>query len=250
MSRVFLPKAVLTWHPSNTISFGIDADRGYNGGGAGFTYFPPFTAYTYSPEYVWDYEGFVRANLADGRVALTGNVFYSRYHNMQLPYQLSAESIVIRNADSAETHGAEISAAWRAVQDLQVFTTLGLLKTEITSDPGSGAEGNDLPRSPRLTADFGIKYARPQGFEFSIDARYSDTYFSDVLDTPRAKVGPLWLANTQLGYQFPHTRVFGFVRNIFNSDSPILIAPGATPDADIANIQHPRTYGMGVQVDF
>jgi iron complex outermembrane recepter protein len=250
VNRVFLPKAVLTWHPSSTISFGVDADRGYNGGGAGFTYFPPFAAYTYSPEYVWDYEGFVRASLADGRVALTANVFYSRYHDMQLPYQLSAESIVIRNADAAETHGAEISAVWRAVQNLQVFTSLGLLKTEITNDPGSGAEGNDLPRSPRLTADFGIRYSHPQGVEFSVDARYSDTYFSDVLDTPRAKVGPLWLANTQLGYQFPHTRVFGYVKNIFNSDSPILIAPGATPDADIANIQHPRTYGIGVQVDF
>jgi outer membrane receptor protein involved in Fe transport len=169
---------------------------------------------------------------------------------MQLPYQLSAQSIVIRNADSAETHGAEISAAWRALQDLQVFATLGLLKTEITKDPGSGAEGNDLPRSPLLTADFGIRYSHPQGLEFSFDARYSDSYFSDVLDTPRAKVGSFWLANTQLGYQFPHTRVFGYVRNLFNADNPILIARGATPAADIANIQHPRTYGIGVQVDF
>jgi iron complex outermembrane receptor protein len=250
VSRVFLPKAIFAWHPTNTFTVGVDADRGYNGGGAGFTYFPPFTSYTFSPEYVWDYEGFVRASLADGRLALTGNVFYSRYHDMQLPFYLGAQSIVIRNANEAETHGLEFNARWHALQNMEVFGMVGLLKTEITSDPGSGAEGNNLPRSPLLTTDFGVRYTHSRGFEFNVDARYSDSYFSDVLNTPRAKVGSFWVANAQLGYRFPHTRVFGYANNIFNGDNPILISPGATPNADVANLLHPRTYGAGVQVDF
>ncbi len=250
LNKVFLPKAVFTWHPTSTLTFGVDADRGYNGGGAGFTYFPPFASYTFRPEYVWDYEGFVRASLADGRLALIGNVFYSRYHDMQLPFYLSAQSVVIRNANEAETHGLEFSARWHASRNLEIFAMMGLLKAEINNDPGSGAEGNDLPRSPLLTADFGVRYTHPRGFEFNVDSRYSDSYFSDVLNTPRAKVGSFWVANAQLGYQFPHTRVFGYVNNIFNGDNPILIAPGATPNADSANILHPRTYGVGVQVDF
>ncbi|HEX4243079.1 MAG TPA: TonB-dependent receptor [Steroidobacteraceae bacterium] len=248
--KAFLPKLVLSWHPTKTITFGVDAQRGYNGGGAGFTYAPPFASYTYDPEYVWNYEGFVRASLADGKVMLTANAFYSRYHDMQLPFNLSALSAVIRNADDAETHGLEFGARWRPVRALELFSDIGLLKAKITSYPGSGTEGNDLPRSPALTGDFGVNYTVLGGLELDVDARYSDDYFSDVPNTLRLKVGPYWVSNAQAGYRFQHWRVFGYVKNIFNSDRPTLLYPGTTPDLDSANILHPRAYGLGVQVDF
>jgi outer membrane receptor protein involved in Fe transport len=248
--KAFLPKLILSWHPTKMITVGVDAQRGYNGGGAGFTYAPPFASYTYDAEFVWNYEGFVRASLADGKVLLTANAFYSRYHDMQLPFNLSALSAVIRNADQAETHGLEFGARWRPVHGLELFSDIGLLKTKITSYPGSGTEGNELPRSPTLTGDFGVNYTATGGLELDVDARYTDDYFSDVTDTPRLKVGPYWVSNAQAGYHFGHWRVFSYVKNIFNSDRPTLLYPGVTPDMDSANILHPRAYGVGVQMNF
>jgi iron complex outermembrane recepter protein len=248
--EVFLPKLVLTWHAMPGLTVGTVVGRGYNGGSAGFTYSEPFESYTFDPEYVWNYEAFVRASLADGKVALIGNVFFSQYKDMQLPFSLSELSTVIRNADKAETYGVELGAKWRPVRDLELFGEVGLLQTKVTSYPGSGIEGNDLPRSPATTANVGMIYDHPSGLQFTIEARYSEAYYSDVLSDPRGKIDPYWLANAQVGYTFSRVKVFAYGSNLFDADDPIFIYPGATPAEDSANILRPRTYGVGVQVEF
>ena len=245
--KVFLPKLVLSWHPSETLTIGTVAGRGYNGGGAGFTYEPPFVAYTFEPEYVWNYEVFMRSTLAGGRVSLTANAFLSQYDDIQLPFNLSPLSTVIRNADEAETRGLELNARVQALPGLEIFGGIGLLDTEVKKYPASGIEGNALPRSPKLSGDFGFAYTHPRGIEASFDARYSSSYYSDVLSDPLGRTDPYWIANAQLAYRFSHTRVFGYVSNVFDDHDALLIFPGLV---DAANIIRPRTYGVGVQLSF
>jgi iron complex outermembrane recepter protein len=244
----FLPKLVLTWHLSDDLTVGTLAARGYNGGGAGVTFAEPFETYTFEPEYVWNYEAFARATLADGKVMLTGNLFLSDYEDIQLPFSLSALSTVIRNADEAQTYGAELSATWQAAPSLQLSSGFGLLDTKIKNYPDSGVEGNSLAFSPAFTADLGAQY-RHAGFELSFDARYSDAYYSDVRNDPRAKTDPYWLVNSQLGYTFSRVRVFGFVNNLLDSGKPVFRYPGDEFNPVSATILRPRTYGIGLQVD-
>jgi iron complex outermembrane recepter protein len=244
----FLPKLVLTWHLTDDLTVGTLAARGYNGGGAGVTFAEPFETYTFDPEYVWNYEAFARTTLADGKLMLTGNLFLSEYTDIQLPFNLSALSTVIRNADEAQTYGAELSATWQASPDLQLSSGLGLLESEIKSYPGSGVEGNSLAFSPAYTADLGALY-RHAGFELSFDARYSDAYYSDLRNDPRAQTDPYWLVNSQLAYNFSHVRVFGFVSNLFDSGDPVFRYPGDEFNPVSATILRPRTYGIGLQVD-
>ena len=222
----FLPKLVLSWHPSKTSTVGALVTRGYNGGSAGFTFNPPFLAYTFEPEYVWNYEGFARTILADGHLTLSGNVFYSDYKDMQLPYQLGPGSSVVRNADKVTTRGAEVMATWNVTKELRLSAGLGTTKSDIKSFPDSGAEGNELPRAPKFTGSVGISYSRPQGLDFSFDARHSGSYFSSLLNDPLARVGSYWIANTQLGYSFRNVRVFGYARNLFDSGDPAADLPG------------------------
>jgi outer membrane receptor protein involved in Fe transport len=54
--RAFLPKFGIAWHATEELTVGAVVARGYNGGGAGFTYDVPFTSYVFDPEYVWNYE--------------------------------------------------------------------------------------------------------------------------------------------------------------------------------------------------
>jgi outer membrane receptor protein involved in Fe transport len=177
---------------------------------------------------------------------------------MQLPFDLNPDpdiwAVVIRNADSAITYGAEFGARWLATPELELFADLGLLKTEITDYPGSGVQGNELANAPVFTADFGAIYRHESGLDVSADARVSDGYFSSVNNDPRGKTDPYVVVNAQVGYRLsdddPDTRIFAFVTNIFDSGEPVLIEPGATPADDAALLLHPRAFGIGLEMRF
>ncbi|MGE0666874.1 MAG: TonB-dependent receptor [Sphingomonadales bacterium] len=250
----FLPKFSLAWNASEDLTVGVVASRGYNGGAAGFTYDPPFVSYTYDAEYVWNFEAFVRAQAWDDRVSIVGNVFYNRYKNMQLPFDLNPDpdiwSYVVRNADRAVTYGAELSTRVQVIEGLELFANFGLLKTEVTHYPGSGIEGNELARSPSFSTDFGLFYSHPIGLEVSADARYTDSYFTEVVNDPLGQVDPYWMVNAQVAWNFENVRVFVAVKNIFDSRKPVMLYPGAVLAEDTATVQQPRTVLAGVQAHF
>src|SRR3546814_7831017 len=51
-----------------SVTVGATVGRGYNAGGAGFAFNPPFPSFTYDKEMVWNYEGFARASLLGGKI--------------------------------------------------------------------------------------------------------------------------------------------------------------------------------------
>lgn len=248
--NAFLPKLGAAWHVNDALTVGSTVSRGYNAGGAGITFAAPFVNYTYKPEYVWNYETYGRVDLMGGRLRLNGNLFYADYKNLQLPFSLGTNSSVIRNADEAAVYGSELGARWKATPELELFGEIGLLKTEVLSYPGSGAEGNDLPHAPALTGTVGLSYQPLPGLELGMDARYSEAYYSDAVNSPRGKTDPYWVVNAQAGYDFGGPRVFAYVKNLFDDQSPIEIYTGTTAAADNAILQRSRTFGLGMEMTF
>jgi iron complex outermembrane recepter protein len=255
--RVFLPKLNVAWKADASNTVGLSLSRGYNGGNAGFTYDVPYVNYTYSPEYVWNLEGFVRSRGLGDRLQVTGNVFYSRYKDMQTPFDLNPDpavwSYVVRNAPRAVTYGAEGELQWLATPELRLRAALGLLKARITEYPDSGVEGHALPRSPKLTATLGATWQNEAGFNLGGSARYSTGYHSDVTNFGRGWVKPGWTANLNAGYTNGKAKVFAFVNNVFDSKRPILVDadPNAADDsADVGMLPHPRSFGVGVEFWF
>lgn len=251
--NVFLPKATLAWHVTEQLTLGGTVSRGYNGGGAGATFAAPYVSYTYKPEYVWNYELFQRTELNDGRIVLTSNVFYNKYEDMQLPFDLDPGpdwAVVIRNADEAVTYGAEVGARALILPGLEGFVNFGLLHAEITKYPGSGMEGNELARAPAFTLDFGGSYALENGVDLSLNTRYTDAYQSDVENKPRGKTDPYWITNAQVGYNLASARLFVDVKNIFNATEPVLRTQGSGVIPDTANLTDPRTITLGVDFTF
>lgn len=252
----FLPKAVLTWKAADDLAIGAGVSRGHNGGGGGVTFAAPFEIYEFDEEYVWNYEAFLRADMLGGKLQLTGNLFYSRYKDMQLPFDINPDpnqwAYVIRNADRADTYGAEFGVRWLPVRNLRLNADIGLLKTKIKEFNNPEIEGNDLARSPALTANFGVHYRHASGIEFGANARYSESYYSDVLNLSRGKVDPYWIVNTRLAYNFDAYRIFAFVTNVFDEDAPILISADSFggPASDTANLTAPRMAGVGVEAWF
>ena len=250
----FLPKLSLAWRTTPQTTVGAAVSRGYNGGGAAFTFDEPFVNYQYEPEYVWNYEAFARSSLFDGKLRLNGNLFYSRYKDMQLPFDLNPDpaiwAYVIRNAPRASTYGVELGMAWQPRASLTVGAELGLLKTRIDEYASSGVEGHALPRSPSATLNLDVAWRTPIGLEVGAAARYSTAYYSDITNLSRGRVEPGWIANVRASYPIGKARLFAFVNNVFDSKRPILLEtdPNAAPADDVALLNRPRTIGIGLEV--
>lgn len=256
----FLPKLALAWQADPTTTVGASLIRGYNAGGAGVSFyeigdFDFFQPYTFEPESVWTLEGFARGNYLDGTLRLSGNLFYSDYKDMQLPFNLSNQpgvwAYVVKNADRVATYGAELSAAWLPVRNLTLSAELGLLKTDVRRYPDSGLEGHALARAPKLTTNLGANYRFAHGFELGADARYSTGYYSDVTNIARAFVKPGWTLNTNAGWRFDHGRVFAYVANLTDNDRYLLHEADpndAAGEFDTVQKPRPRTVGIGLEL--
>ncbi len=248
--REFLPKATLSWEVHKDWTIGFTAGRGYNGGGAGITFSPPFAAYTYDPEFVWNYEGFARGSMLNGRLGLTANIFYNDFEDMQLPFTLAANSTVIRNAEKASTYGIEAGLNYLFSPGNEMFADLGLLQTKVDRYADPTVEDNELARSPAFSLELGLVTTPLTHFEISANVRYTDAYYSDATNTPRGKVDAYALANAQMAYTLKSTRFYITVENLFDSDNEVLILTGATADADSATLLNPRTIMAGVEYSF
>ena len=82
--------------------------------------------------------------------------------------------------------------------------------------------------------------------EIGANLRYSESYVSDIVNDSRAEVDHYWSANTQLCYRIDGVHVFAFMNNIFDATEPIM--PFTVDDSGV--IQHPRTFGVGLELQF
>ncbi|MDG2939788.1 TonB-dependent receptor [Bisgaard Taxon 10/6] len=248
--NVFLPKVDLAWLPNDNHRLGIKVGRGYNPGGAGVTFGRPYTSYEYDAEYVWNYELYHRWNTLNNRLQINSNLFYSDYKDMQLPYYLGTNSVVIRNADKVATYGAEINANWQATDEFQLYAGLGLLKTEIKKYPNSRIEGNKLARSPSYTAVLGGRYMLPKGFEIGADMRFTNGYYSTYTNERAGKVEAYSQTNLYFAYNFKHGRIMLYADNVFDSRKIITSTPATGATSPDITKQQPRVIGISTELKF
>ncbi len=252
--KVFLPRATVKYRLNDTTTIGATAGRGYNSGGAGFAFNPPFPSFEYGKEMVWNYEGFVRTSLLENRLQLTGNVFYNDYDGLQLPFVVavtaSGPATVIRNAERATTYGAEAEARYRVSPELTLRASAGLLKTKVNRYSDPLLEGKELPRAPAFSGSVGF-VARPvDNLDVSMDLRYTGKYSSDIFNDPRGETKAYTLVNAEVGYRIKAARVFAQASNLFDEKTPSLLTPAVNPANDIANMTRPRRLSVGVEVAF
>lgn len=252
--HALLPKFGLTWYPKSHITFGFLASRGYSAGGEGIVIAPPFVSHTYDPEYVWNYELFGRQTFAAGRIKTTQNIFYSRYTDMQLPFDLTPtnftdEAFETRNADAVETFGAELGITYKVNSEFDVYGSLGLLHTKITEYKGSEIEGNELLTAPDLTSTVGVTWVK-NGWSAGLSGQYTSAYFTSIINNSGSKTDGYFVANAQLAYDFKNYRIFANARNLFDSEKSVARYAGATVADDRAVLVQPRTVMVGFQTSF
>lgn len=247
---VFLPKVEVAYKPQPENTYGARISRGYNGGGAGLTLTTPFISYTYSPEYVWNYELFSRHQLKDSDVELTTNIFYNDYKNMQLPTTVGTTEVIV-NADKVATYGAELGARWAPSWVFEMNGSVGLLKSKIERFSGSSLEGNKLARAPGYSANVGAIWRFLESFELSGNVSFSDSYYSNADNDPRGRISSNWRTNLQLAYNFKHGRATLFAQNLFDNNDSVMNYYGTSRGVNyLSEIKSDRTIGTSLELTF
>ena len=260
--REALPKIGLNWQASANTNWGVQASKGYNAGGGGITFTFPIVNYEFKQETAWTYEFYGRQELANNRIRLTENLFFSRYSDMQLPFDLTPddsrdEAFVVRNADAVDTLGLELGIAANLTDAVEIWGNAAWLDTEITDYPNSGVEGNQLLTAPEFTANIGISW-QINKWQASFSSRYSDAYFTDVNNRPGGKTDPYVIADAQLTYELANSRWFISAKNLFDNEKPVARYPGrapvgsTAPDSafDSAVLLQPRSVLVGVELTY
>ena len=244
--NVFLPKADIAWKINDDQRLGFKVGKGYNPGGSGVTFGVPYTSYEYDAEYVWNYELYHRWTSADKRLRINSNLFYNDYKDMQLPFTLGPNSIVIRNADKVVTYGAEINTEWQATEKLALNAGIGMLKTDIKRYPNSGIEGNKLARAPSFSGKVGANYRLLDHLEIGTNYSYNSSYYSTADNLANGKVGHYDQLDVYLAYDFKHARITLYADNVLNSRKDILLVPRS---GDITR-QPERQIGLSTELRF
>ena len=244
--NVFLPKADIAWKINDDQRLGFKVGKGYNPGGAGVTFGVPYTSYEYDAEYVWNYELYHRWTSADKRLRINSNLFYNDYKDMQLPFTLGPNSIVIRNADKVVTYGAEINTEWQATEKLALNAGIGILKTDIKRYPNSNIEGNKLARAPNFSGKLGAHYSLLDHWEIGANYSYNSSYYSTADNLANGKVGHYDQLDVYLAYDFKHARITLYADNVLNSRKDILLVPRS---GDITR-QPERQIGLSTELRF
>lgn len=244
--NVFLPKADIAWKMNDDQRLGFKVGKGYNPGGAGVTFGVPYTSYEYDAEYVWNYELYHRWTSTDKRLRINSNLFYNDYKDMQLPFTLGPNSIVIRNADKVVTYGAEINTEWQATEKLALNAGIGMLKTDIKRYPNSGIEGNKLARAPSFSGKVGVNYRLLDHLEIGTNYSYNSSYYSTADNLANGKVGHYDQLDVYLAYDFKHAKITLYADNVLNSRKDILLVPRS---GDITH-QPERQIGLSTELRF
>lgn len=244
----FLPKLDVAYLVSEDQRIGAKIARGYNPGGAGISFRYPFNTYNYGTEYVWNYELYHRWISEDKRLKINTNVFYNDYKNMQIEYSDNQISPTIGNADKAITYGAEFNVEWQAMTNLNLVSSIGLLKTKIKKyNKSKSYINNQLTRAPGYTINLGAYYTFPIGFETGVNASFTDSYYSDPSNSKASKIDSYSQTNAYLAYNFKQGRVMLYADNIFNTHDKISIMSSS---ARYTTYQQPRQIGISAQINY
>lgn len=234
-----------------------------------------------NPEYVWNYEGGFKTKFADGRMLLSGAVFYYDYKDLQVGF-VNANSIVETiNAASARNYGAELELSGRVTEALKLNAFASYLnakfKSFCTGYYGAAAprpgisypacptdaalvslKGNRLPNAPELSfgAGFDYRIALASGSSITVggDVSWQDKVYFTEFNNIDAEQKSYAMVNANITYRSADDRwsLGAWVKNlgdVYAVANNIVTAP-LYGNVRVGSLTPPRTYGVTAGVNF
>jgi iron complex outermembrane recepter protein len=255
---ILLPKAGVIRDFTDGSSLGFTAQKSYRSGGSAIDFING-GSYSYDEETAWNYELSYKGTAFDKRLSYAINAFYLDWKDQQvnvprIPNDFTSD--IILNAGESTVMGGEIEIQARPTDELRVFTSIGIAKTEfdefsfIQFGAPIDLAGESFPQAPEFTAVLGFDYQFENGFFFGADAKYVDSVLSrSVLEGLPADNMPAYtVINAQFGYRKDNWTITAYVDNLFDKD--FLTYRFNDPAFQVATVGAERAYGLSVQYDF
>lgn len=187
----------------------------------------------FDPETVWTYETGAKGSFLNGRVVLSGDVFYSTYKDFQARVGGgSAGAFPVVNAGEVRIWGIELEATVKPVREWTIRTSFGYLDAEYkefndgrrapaySCNPTGRQIVCEPPFAPPISWSLGSDYAIPLGNAGSLtlggDARFVDRHFLSIDNRPGLVEPGYLLVNAFVQYDAPGGRYYlrGGVKNL------------------------------------
>jgi outer membrane receptor protein involved in Fe transport len=250
----FLPRAVASYAITPRLKAGVLIQKAYNPGGATFNVFTGELD-TFKAETLWNYEAFLKGNLAGGRVTIEANIFYNDITDSQRsvitpitrPDGQPAFVVQFNNVPRASVRGAEVELSWRASPKLALSGGVGLQRTKIRSSQNSDGDiiGREFQRAPHFTGNVAADWTPTDRLRLSAQLRYHSDYFSDDFDTPELRIPDAAIVDARAAYALKKFTLFAYAQNLFDHFSL-----NYRFSSDVASADDPRVVGAGIEARF
>jgi iron complex outermembrane receptor protein len=256
--HAFLPKISAAYDLTPDLRAGVMVQRAYNPGGV--TLNPAvFQVVRFDPEYLWDYEAFIRAASLGGTLNINGNLFYNNIRNAQRAFGTCVQTPTdcipveeIENAPRAHSYGAELQLSYVLTPALTLRASGGLLWTKVTKtlQPTDPFRGKEFGGSPRFTGTAAADWKPVRRLSLSGQVRHTAGYWGDDEETPDLRIGPATIVDARASWQAKRFTVFAYAQNVFDkfhitgwSDVR------SNPDVEVST-NDPREIGVGIEARF
>lgn len=167
-------------------------NRGYKAGGHNTDGTLPEDLRSFDPEYLTNYELGYKVALLDNSAYIRTAVFYMDRTDIQVKTSKTIERddnssefiSYLGNATSGSNYGIEIESAWQVTDAINLYGSLGILKTEFdefVDADGNSLSGTEQAHAPSYQFNVGINYQPTEEWLFNISVNGKDEYyFSDT----------------------------------------------------------------------
>lgn len=218
---VFLPKLGLEYQIDPDQSISLIYQEGYRPGGAGAMI--DGTIYEYDPEKARTVELAWRGSFLDDRLTVATNIFWQSWRNQQVEVKVDPINSWIANAVKSESRGAEIDLAWAATDRMNVFASVGLLKTEFKdfnlADYGN-FDGRPFPNAPEQSIALGFRWTGDNGLFAAASAKYTGSSRSMIEQgvADPVKLKSHTVVDAEIGYAWDQARLTAYATNLFDEE--------------------------------
>jgi iron complex outermembrane recepter protein len=261
--RMWGGQATLHFDPSEHLRLFTTVSRGYKAGGFNLGQAALLRA-QFDPEYLWSIDVGAKGEWLDRRLYADVTAFYMKRTDMQVSTGVQLDPVgdpnsyffYTDNASGGRNLGLESSVRWRLTSQIEVGSTLGLLRTRYYGyrPTGEDLSARDQAHAPRYQASLNATWRHPLGWMARVDVSAVDSFYFDVPPNP-TRSNAYVLTNIKAGYEAEHWSVYAWGRNVFDRDYAVRgfyfgNEPPAFENKRYVQLGEPQQFGVSARWEF
>jgi iron complex outermembrane recepter protein len=216
----------------------------------------------FDPEYLWSLDVGAKGEWLERRLYADVALFYMKRKDMQVSTGIQQDGVagsyvfITDNASGGSNAGAEASVRWRALPQLELGGSLGLLRTRYSGYRPTGVDVSDRDQAhaPEYQLSVNATWRHAAGWMARVDFTAIDDYYFDVPPADQ-RAAAYSLAHVKAGYETERWSVYLWSRNVLDEDYVVRgfyfgNEPPNWDDKRYTQLGEPRQFGVTARWEF